>query len=678
MTLVDSSPLLVRDYLRIVRRRWLLVLVIIMLGVVAAYLTTPGDDREEIYTASHLLAVESLSGSAGGGRGGGGDNASVTEQASLDQAAFLVLEGAVPQRAAELLEFDGPPNDLAARVETRTDNTLSTLQIRTTNADPDRAELIADTFAEQLVAVLGEQASAEHAARLASLQARVDDLDSRISELDGRIAEGDDREVVVAQRDALIRQYGEVFEELDVARSEGPPSTGISTLQAAVAELADSEGLEAPTGQTVRMGIAALLGLLVGAAAAIAVDRFDTRIRTKREAEAAFGLPVVGEIPRAGRRRALRLVGQDHLPHVAEAYRMMRTPLLFRGVANLLRADGTPEGAEQANGHRVLAGDDRPLPTQLSSVLVTSCNAGEGKSSVVANLAVVLADGGRSVLAVDFDLRRPRLHVLFDRPASPGIADALLGGDPAQIGQVITTTGIPGVTLAPCGEASGDPAHIAAIGGPVLDVARTRADFTIVDSPPLRVVSDAGELVPSVDGVLVVCGVGKTRRSEAARFSEQLALSGAWLLGVVLVGTPRTLRSRSSYSHYRPHTAKAPRNVPLVEPVAHDPEPSVPERSEPDRAAVEDSAVEDSAVEDSAVEDSAVEDSAVEDSAVEDSAVEDSAVEDSAVEDSAVEDGELHGLSVRVGAGRRDRPDHPAGISPKPRVQRRQKRRGRR
>lgn len=669
MTAVNTSPLLARDYVRIVRRRWPLVLAIVLLGVVAAYVTTPSHDRAERYTASHLLAIEPLVDTGGGGRGGGG-NAPDAAQTNLDQVAFLVTQGAVPAQAAEELGFEGPPAELVARVETRTDNALSTLQIRTTHPDPERAELLVDTFAAQLLALLGEQSAADHADQLEVLQSRVEDLDARIAELDGRIEGGDDREVIVAQRDALVRQYGEVFEELDVAQSAGPPSTGVSTLQAAEAELAESDGIEAPTSRLVRMVIAGLLGLLVGAAAAIAVDRFDTRIRTKREAEAAFGLPVLAEIPRAGRRRAVRLAAKDHLPHVAEAYRMMRTPLLFRGVANLLRADGTTPNGDD----RLLTGRDRPAPAQLRSVLVTSCNPGEGKSSVVANLAVVLADGGRSVLAVDFDLRRPRLHVLFDRPASPGIADALAAGDPARIAEVIIPTDIPGVSLAPCGDASADPAHLAAIGRPVLEIARERADLTIVDSPPLRVVSDAGELVPSVDGVLVVCGVGKTRRAEAARFSEQLALSGAWLLGVVLVGTPRTLRSRSSYSHYR-YRPKAERtaqhasvpivsSAPLEEPSSAEPtvpelewsEPDVPEpeRSEPETTWPGQHDAEPADRAEPAVEPAAAEHA-----------------------DDADDGGDGGGAKVNA-AVRSGGPDHTASIAPRPRARRRQKRRGRR
>jgi len=190
---------------------------------------------------------------------------------------------------------------------------------------------------------------------------------------------------------------------------------------------------------------------------------------------------------------------------VAEAYRALAANLQFRGAEAQLRTFG-----------------------------VTSASAGEGKSTTVANLAIALAEGGRLVIAIDADLRRPGLHVLFGLDNADGLANVLLE-DRAAL--PLLDTAAPGVRLLASGPAQSNP--LEALGSRRLDhvlgLARAQADYVVVDSAPAGGLADAAVLAPRLDGMLLVVREGRTRREFARRAREQLERVNANLLGVVLV-----------------------------------------------------------------------------------------------------------------------------------------------
>jgi capsular exopolysaccharide synthesis family protein len=188
----------------------------------------------------------------------------------------------------------------------------------------------------------------------------------------------------------------------------------------------------------------------------------------------------------------------------AEAYRTLRTNLQFSSI-------------------------DRDVRT----ILVTSAGEGEGKTTVVANLGVALAESGKRVLLIDCDLRQPGLHAVFGLAAAPGLSNALLD-EPGEL--PTSATAVPGLSLLPAGDLPPNPAEFVASArlARLLDRAREAFDYVLIDSPPAGLVSDAAVLTPSVDGVVLVVSVGKTKRDVARRTKEQLDRVGARLLGVVL------------------------------------------------------------------------------------------------------------------------------------------------
>lgn len=173
------------------------------------------------------------------------------------------------------------------------------------------------------------------------------------------------------------------------------------------------------------------------------------------------------------------------------------------------------------------------LDRDVRTLLITSADQGDGKTTVAANLGVALAEGGRRVLLIDADLRRPGVHTLFDLSLTPGLSNALLEEDaelPAQ------ATAIGGLSVLTAGDPPPNPGEFVASArlARLLGRVRSSFDYVVIDSPPVSLVADAAVLAPTVDGVLLVVSAGRTKRDLARKAKEQLERVGARLLGVVL------------------------------------------------------------------------------------------------------------------------------------------------
>jgi len=191
---------------------------------------------------------------------------------------------------------------------------------------------------------------------------------------------------------------------------------------------------------------------------------------------------------------------------VSEAYRTLRTNLDFSG-----------------------------LDHALKTLVVTSAGMGEGKSTTLANLAVVSAQAGRSVILVDADLRRPALHRIFGLDNSVGLTtmmmdEALLTAPP------LCKTPIDGLSVLPSGALPPNPAEV--MGSrrmvDVIAALTERADHVMFDTPPVVAVTDAAVLATKVDGVLLIISAGHTRRDHARMAVQRLQQINARIVGTVL------------------------------------------------------------------------------------------------------------------------------------------------
>ncbi len=527
------------EYVRIFRRRWLVVAFGVLVGAVAGYLTAPGVDGDPRYAAVHILLADGgAGGDAGGGRGGGGGGV------NLEQAALLVTTGDVPVRAADRLDNPDPDLEVTASANQET----TSLTVTAVADDPADAVAAANIFAEELLDSLVSDGLRAYERQVAQAQATVAETTPVLDDLRTQLvtvpSESPERPLVEAAFAEATTRLSEANAAIDALEAAGPPVAPLSTLQAAITTVeVTPEGVRAPDSRIARAALLAGFGLLLGFGAALAAERLDTRVRGRADAERAFGVPVIGEIPPmpSGRRHrnALLAHSQPAAPAV-EAFRALRTVLLFAAdtdTGDAAPTAGTPPG-------RV--------------VIVTSPAAGEGKTTTAANLAVVLAEVGKRVLVVSADFRRPHIHDLFDRARDPGMVDVFASAGRLALNGLDLTTSIEGVRLLASGPPSANPAPFLRQAAALVDAARDLFDYIVVDTAPLLVANDATELTATADAVLVVARADRTHRTAASHAIQLLARIEAPVLGVVVVGANdiptayRYYRNRYYFERERP------------------------------------------------------------------------------------------------------------------------------
>ncbi len=179
--------------------------------------------------------------------------------------------------------------------------------------------------------------------------------------------------------------------------------------------------------------------------------------------------------------------------------------------------------------------DFASLDQALKTLVVTSAGVGEGKSTTLANLAVVSAQAGRRVVLVDADLRRPTLHQVFGLGNETGLTTMMME-DAALASPPLQATGIEGLAVLPSGPLPPNPAEL--MGSrrmeEVITTLAEQADQVFFDTPPVVAVTDAAVLATKVDGVLLVVSAGKTRREYARTAVQRLEQINARLVGTVL------------------------------------------------------------------------------------------------------------------------------------------------
>lgn len=190
---------------------------------------------------------------------------------------------------------------------------------------------------------------------------------------------------------------------------------------------------------------------------------------------------------------------------MSETYRVLRTNMGFAGI-------------------------EQPFKT----VLVTSALSMEGKSTTVANLAVVTAQAGNKVILVDCDLRRPCLHTIFQISNDMGFTNCIISEIEPE--RVARSSRIPNLQVLTSGPIPPNPAE-------VLNSVRTlnmwtylkeQYDYVFIDSPPLLSVTDASIIAAQVDASLLVVLSGKTRKEAAIQAKDRLLQANARIIGVVL------------------------------------------------------------------------------------------------------------------------------------------------
>jgi capsular exopolysaccharide synthesis family protein len=517
------------EYVKIAKRRWLLITLLVVAALAIVYWTSPPKVTDS-YDATNMLLVE-----AADGQGNAAD-------ANPQVVALRATVGEVPTRAATKLEYEGDPATLAAQVTATADRALSTVSITASDEDPARAALIANTFSEEVVAYLQEQEAAETAAQSEAAATRETELRAQIAELNKQIAAEEPESAAAAtltsDRDLLNRQLGQL---LDTQQEQATP-VEYTVLQPASTAV-QQDRLPGTSSREQRMLLAGLVALVLGFGLAVVLDRSDSRLRTRREAEARFGLPVIAEIPALSlpKRRRKVVVAEEPDSVKAEAYRTLRAAvMLYRrkdddATFARPRHERVTRGGVSGNGRR--ARPDRDV------ILITSPGAGDGKTTTVANLAVAYAESGRSVLVLSGDLWRSSVARRLGVKPSRGVSDFLASDGATPLSSYVRKTSVPGVQVVTGGLAIRRPGGRLLAEQRLIDEAHRLADVVIIDTAPLLAASLTRELTTMVDAVVVVSRVGRTTAADAEQCADLLEQLGAPTLGVVMVGVTTPLFS---------------------------------------------------------------------------------------------------------------------------------------
>ena len=188
--------------------------------------------------------------------------------------------------------------------------------------------------------------------------------------------------------------------------------------------------------------------------------------------------------------------------------------------------------------------------SKCQQFVVTSALPTEGKTLVSVNIALALAQIGKRVLLVDADLRRPRIHKIFEINSAPGFSNVLAGHDELSVEDVIRPDVSKGLAIIPSGPLPPNPAELLSSPrmGEVIAALSARFDYVVYDMPPAVNVTDAVVLARQVHGALLVVRSFVTDRAAATRARELLSGAGARVLGVILNGVDAP---RSGYRYYQ-------------------------------------------------------------------------------------------------------------------------------
>lgn len=273
------------------------------------------------------------------------------------------------------------------------------------------------------------------------------------------------------------------------------------------------------------LALGGAFGLVLGLLLALVVDARDQRLRTAGDVERALGEdgpPVLGQLPTLRGDPALARGREDDRQRARDLY--------------VQRFPASPM-AERCRGIRTsltfVQGTDR------GCVMVSSPEPGEGKSSVALSLALSLCQADKSVVLIDADMRRPRLHTTFGAPKGAHVGlSALLRGEATLDDAVISAP--PGaherLDVIPCGALPEHPAELLESSAlpRLVERLRERYDAVIFDSPPVLPVADPLILARVVDGVVLVPRAGRTTHGRLSHTIELLRRTGTRVLGVVL------------------------------------------------------------------------------------------------------------------------------------------------
>ena len=525
----------------VLHRRWPVLLAGVLLGALAGALSAalaPSGDAEVAYSVSQLIVA----------------NRSAAQQGSVEQDALRVTRGTVAEKAAAALGATDTAS-VASRVAAVANTESLSIEVSTTDPDPDVATERAGAFVAAFLDVVNADLLVDQERRFAEIQQQIDAAQADLDAFDAAnpdlspLSAGGNLEaydLLVAQRASLDDVVRSAQEQLQTERLNAKSVLPYSTLGPDAPSTVDSDLLPVPTGMPFRVALLGMFGFALSVGLIMVLERLSPRIDTRDELVATVELPVLAEVGYFPNRKwpiasdgTLRLDGAW-----AEPYRRIRSAIQF------------VQASSEGDPPRVF--------------LFTSPSPSEGKSTTTAVTGLALAEAGEQTLIVGGDFRRPSVHKLLGIQATPGIREhARLDIDRPTSQQIVHPTNHHDLYVAPSGASGKEVVGLADAACELVAEAVEQGATVLIDTSPVEVANDAIDLLPVVDEVIVIVRSGKTARKTLLHTIEQLKMHGATIMGMALIGTPGLAKQQYYYEgYYADSTAAGGGDSPLFPPEA--------------------------------------------------------------------------------------------------------------
>jgi non-specific protein-tyrosine kinase len=510
----------IRDFFGILWRRKLVILTTLVTAVAIAallsFLTKP------VYSAFATIRILS-----GPSLLSDNSNVNVTQaERTLNTYSIIATSKTILESVIKTLNLKTDDRKLRNAVKVLAVKDTELIQLEVEDGDPAQAAAIANGIARALIEDQQNSAAGQTTSdaiqtqlnqiqkELADLRAKYDDLLTNSPDQTAQITE-------VGRAAAVKQQIQEtLLAQFDQARLREALARNTIIL---------IDPAEEPTNpsrprRTLNIAIGTVLGLIGGVAVALVLENLDQRLFNLGQVQRLVDLPILGAIPFSNQKTRWR--ANTHMIELREAYRRLRTNLF----------------ALQNEGN------------SLKTILVTSAEDGDGKSSVVFNLAHSIAQLRMTVLIVDCDLRQPSQHRLFNLPNEVGLGSVLRKLTPLK--DAIQATNTPSLSVLTSGPVPNNPTELLSLDymNVVLQEAASRYDIVLLDSPALVPVIDAAALAPLVDGVLQVVRSGSSHGNSVLATFEQITEVRARPIGLVINNAPHTISTYYS-NHIRQNLA---------------------------------------------------------------------------------------------------------------------------
>jgi succinoglycan biosynthesis transport protein ExoP len=487
-----------RGYLAILRRRkWTIALVVaLVVGSTLAFSfwQTPSYQSTVKVLVKPINASQVVQG------------VSVSSILDLETEKGLVESPVVAELAAKALGGGTPADELLRHLSVAIPANTQFLEITFSSPEAREAALGAQAFAQSYLDFRGKQATKAFATAAQGYQRQIEQLQTQLSAKQAELAGAPAGSAAAASLQAAVNSLNS---RIAILQAQVAPLLAPSVDPGQIVAPAVVPTSPASPNFVRNLALALTVGLVLGVGVAFLQERLDDRLLDREDFEEHLGAPVLGIVPKNsgqnGKKEPPKLsVLEDPKTPAAEAYRTIRA-----GLQHLTRKED----------FRILA--------------VTSPMIGDGKTTVVANLAVVMAQSEKRVLAISCDLHRPTLHRCFDLENSIGLT-TLLKGD-ASLSDVVGRTDLETLRVLPSGPQVANPAELLASGEMerLLTELRRTTDYLILDTPPVIAVADALVLAPKVDGVLVVVDANKTEREALSFTRREIEQAGGRIIGGV-------------------------------------------------------------------------------------------------------------------------------------------------